>query len=153
MAKASQTKVIVDVTKALRKLNRLEKDLEKEGALSAHDLGDMGKQYARSIAPYYSGDTFRNIVLKRGKTTTEAIVQAQNPTYSDGHKRGARSTKYFTRGRFNLVKWMHESPRAQSHIHSGKPKFMDAAYAYLMKKAPELFRERLDKLIVKTNNR
>jgi hypothetical protein len=90
---------------------------------SVQELGELGKQYARARAPYYSGATFRNIVLMRGKGKYEARILAKNPTANDGHSRRIAN--------FNLVRWMHQSPKAEHHIKSGDRQFMYSTRRYL----------------------
>lgn len=133
----------VDASKALKKLNRLRHKFIREGKLSVQDAGELGKQRARLEAPYYSGKTFRLIKLMKGSSENEAIIMAQNPT----------PNKTWGGGKFNLVRWMHESPKADDHIKSGNPRFMDAAYDYLRKVAPNTVRQRFDKIITQENAR
>lgn len=131
-----------DISRAKKRFRILAEKFEREGQLSVRELADMGKQYARQIAPYYSGATVRHIKLFRGKTRFESYVQAQNPTRSDGHRRRISN--------FNLVRWMHQSPKAQSHIYSGDPQFMFTTRQYLSERAPGMVRGRFNKVITST---
>jgi hypothetical protein len=142
--------VTVDAKAALNKLKLLQSKLKSEGALAIEELGELGKAYARNKAPYDSGKTFRNIILPK-ITGTTVIIKAQNPTASDGHKRGPASTKYFTNGKFNLVRWMHLSSSAGSHIHSGDPRFMYRTSAYLKRVAPGRVQGRYNKVVAEIN--
>ena len=129
--------VTVDAKKAYRKMRLLQQKLKEEGSLAIKEIGELGKSYARSKAPYYSGKTFRNIIL-RNITGTEVIIQARNSTAgrADG---------------FNLVRWMHTSPRARRHIHSGDPQFMYRTSSYLRKVAPGRVQGRFNKVVVQIN--
>lgn len=142
----------IDTRKADKKLNRLHKKLKKQGELTVHELGEMGKQYARSKAPYFSGQTFQNIYNMTGENSSEATIMARNPTASDGHARGPASAKYNVNGRFHLVKWMHESPHARAHIHSGQPQFMYLTRDWLQKTAPGKASGDFRKIVFKVNN-
>ena len=116
-------RIIADRSKANARLRRYRADFEKTGKKTVEELGKIGKQFARTIAPYDSGATFRNIVLRKGNSDHEAVVMAQNPTRGDGHKRNIAN--------FNLVRWMHTSPRAAAHIYSGDEHFMYTTREYL----------------------
>lgn len=139
MAKNS-VQMTVDVSKAERKLNALLNDLEAGAQLVADDVGQIGKNYARLRAPYYSGKTFRLIKLRR-MNGGEAQVVAQNSTRSDGHTRNIAN--------FNLVRWMHTSSKARRHIHSGDPRFMYTTREYLKSIASVQGQKRFDKITVK----
>jgi hypothetical protein len=131
----------IDRTGALKKLLSLERDIDTGAREAVQVVGDMGKQYARMRAPYWSGRTFQNIVLMRSRSKYEAVVIARNPTANDGHVRKI--------GKFNLVRWMHQSPKAKRHIYSGDPKFMYTTADYLRRTAPVTVQKRYDQLLVK----
>lgn len=133
----------IDVSKASKKLFRLERKMRTEGVAGAQEIGELGKFYARSIAPYYSGATFRNITLRRGDDESESVIFARNPVAGDGHRRNIKN--------FNLIRWMHTSPRAKSHIRSGEPQFMYKTRDYLAKQAPLRMKTRFNKIIVEFN--
>lgn len=146
----------IDMSKAQKKLKALERDLEKQGEQTTQHVGLLGKNYARSKAPYWSGATFRSIQFRKRAGGTEAVIFSDvglQSTANDGHKRSGSSNKYRTRGRFDLVKWMHTSPYADSHITSGNPKFMYETYDYLTKKFPNTMKEQVTKIVTKINNR
>jgi hypothetical protein len=132
----------IDFSKAYRKLTYLDKKLSEEGKISVQELGQMGKSYARSIAPYYSGKTFRNIVLHKGNNT-EVLIQAKNPVANDGHQRQIKN--------FNLVRWMHQSPLAAGHITSGDRKFMYKTGVYLRNVGPGRVTTRFNKVVSQIN--
>lgn len=133
----------VDVTKAAKKLYRLEKKFNEVGRLAITEIGEAGRDYARSISPYYSGRTFRNIKFRRKESDTQVVIVAQNPTASDGHRRTIKN--------FNLVRWMHQSPLAKDHIKSGNPRFMYATRDYLRRYAPTRVTARFNKVIAEFN--
>lgn len=128
-----------DTSGAEKKFLALERDILKGADESLETVGDAGKQFARSKAPYLSGQTFRKIKLLRGDGMEVKIV-ATNILH-DGHKR-----KF---ARFDLTRWMHQSPRARSHIKSGDPKFMYATAAYLRRLAPVTVQKRYNRLLLK----
>lgn len=99
-----------------KKMTRITNKLNKAGTETTTDLGERGKWYAKTIAPKYTGKTADFIIARHGKK--QSTVIARNPTAgrSDG---------------FALVRWMHESPRAQSHIRTGEPTFMFIMRDYL----------------------
>ena len=129
--------VYVDPSKAIRKMKLLQAKLKAEGSLSIKEIGELGKSYAKARAPYFSGKTFDNIIL-RMITGPEVIIQARNSTAgrADG---------------FNLPRWMHTSPRARSHIGSGDPKFMYRTASYLRKVAPGRVQGRFSKVVAQIN--
>ncbi len=136
----NKVQMTVDTSRAERKLSALLKDIEEGANLVAEDVGQVGKNYARLKAPYYSGRTFRLIKLKR-MGGGEAQIVAQNPTASDGHTRKIAN--------FNLVRWMHTSGKARRHIHSGDPRFMYTTREYLKSIASVKGQKRFDKITVK----
>ena len=127
----------MDVSRARARLLKIKQEMKQESANAAHLIADKGKNYARTIAPYWHGDTFRNIRLLR-PSGDEAIIQARNPTASraDG---------------FNLVRWMHESPRARQHITSGDPHFMFTTRQMLSEEAPRIVEARFNKIVLRNN--
>lgn len=120
-------RVEVKIDKALAKLNRLRNNITQKGDATVNELADLGKYYARSRAPHYTGKTADFIIAYRSKgpSGAEARVVARNPTASDGHMRRMPN--------FNLVRWMHTSPRAVKHIYSGDRQFMYSTRDYLNK--------------------
>lgn len=133
----------IDVSKASRKLFSLERKMQTAANAGIKEVGELGKFYAHSIAPYYSGATFRNITLRRGDDESESVIFARNPVAGDGHKRNIKN--------FNLIRWMHTSPRARGHIRSGEPQFMYKTRDYLAKQAPLRMQTRFNKIIVEFN--
>ena len=115
----------VKISGALRKLGKLQNQIIREGNATAQDMAELGKQKARSIAPYHSGRTHQFIRkrVKRVPNGALARVEAFNPTKSDGHRRNISN--------FNLVRWMHESPKAIKHIISGDREFMYTTRKFL----------------------
>jgi hypothetical protein len=100
------------------KLKKIIDGLQEVSELSTNELGKLGKSYARLLAPKYSGKTYRYIVYyKPSKSNPSGKIIAKNPTLNDGHRRKIPS--------FNLVRWMAESARAEQHIKTGEPKFME----------------------------
>ena len=95
------------------------KKIMKTGEVVVRDVAYLGRNYARSIAPKgETGKTASLIKVFRGQggDGPKARIVAQNPTADDGHKRNIQN--------FNLVRWMHTSPRAKAHIKTGDELFM-----------------------------
>lgn len=89
-----------------------DKDVQKETKSFIYKLGLEARKRAIMVAPVYSGDTIRNILVSQANNNLVLVV-ANNTTPR--------------KGGFNLQKWMHESPLARSHIKSGSPTFMKDA--------------------------
>jgi hypothetical protein len=126
----------VDRSRAEKKLNNLRRQLPQASAASLSQIAEYGRDYARTIAPYYTGRTMRLIKAQTGDSRYEARVVAQNPTANDG-KDAYRSFKGYSRP-FNLVRWMHTSPRARKHIRSGDRKFMYSTATVLRREFPKM---------------
>lgn len=139
--------VTVNKQKAERKLAAAVKGFKDEGNLALSEIGEAGKQYARSIAPYDTGKVFQNIIKRVSKTEMNASVVARNPINQyPGEPRKRNIAK------FNLVRWMHTSPKATSHIRSGDPRFMYTTRAYLSGIAPGKVTGRYRRVIARINN-
>jgi hypothetical protein len=113
-------KVNVNAQQAFRKLARVRMQVWKARDATVETLGNLGKNYAKSIAPYYTGKT-ANMIFK---TTIQTI------NGKECHIVAPNSTPD-RKDNFNLVRWMHLSPRAKYHIHSGDPRFMFSTGNYL----------------------
>lgn len=128
----AKTRVIVNSKRAEKKVKMLREKLEKEGELALTDATQFGKQYAISIAPKYTGVTAKSI---RGRTNrndlTSRIFTVQNSNDGPRPRRGEAKGSSFKN--FNLIRWMHTSPKAPSHIHSGKYNFMELTKKELRK--------------------
>lgn len=114
-----------DVTKALEKLNKVNKGIVALGRLTTENLGESGKWYAKTLVPVYTGRTY-SLIKTFGPTRgrrQEVIIVAENPTEKDGHRRNIAN--------FDLVRWMHTSVKALRHIRSGDPHFMYTTREYL----------------------
>lgn len=118
------TKINVDTRRAVRKLNRVEGEVKRLSLEVVQELSVKGKDYAKQISPYQTGRTrslIRADVYPR-KWGAEGIVSATN-ILKDGHSRNIPN--------FDLVRWMHESPKALDHIRSGDPLFIYSAREYI----------------------
>jgi len=144
----TRVKWVVDTRKLNLRLGKLAAGFKDAGELSLKTVGEMGKARARLLAPKYSGKTFQGISLF-GPQGGEFKIVAKNPTASDGWSRGAGSAPYRTRGKFNLVKWMHESPSAAAHIKTGDHQFMYTTADYLRGLAPKVVRAEFNKIVAK----
>lgn len=115
----------VDISGAVRKLNRANKKVVTLSQKTVDSLTEMGKNRAKQIAPYYTGKTaklIRRLPARQRKEGVSGAIIAPNPTKS--------------RSNFNLVKWMHKSNgilRGRKHIKSGEPQFMYKTSYYLEK--------------------
>lgn len=129
--------ITADFSGAFKKLKRASKKIDSGAQEAVNEIGELGKNYARSIAPYRTGQVYRNIKLFKGKAY-EVKIQALNPIRSypgEPHQRNIAN--------FNLVRWMHTSPKARGHIKSGDPIFMTTTARYLRAKAGEVARKNI----------
>jgi len=128
-------KVDVKIDKALAKFNRLKNLIIKEGNASVKQLADLGKWRAKAIAPHWTGRTadFIRVINTQGKGGITAQIKAFNPTKGDAHTWNPTGKANRRIANFNLVRWMHTSPRARSWIKSGDEKFMFTTRDYLNK--------------------
>lgn len=134
--------VQVDVSRALRKLTRLEKKLQQEGNVTVKELAEMGKLYARSQAPAGTGALIRGIRVFKGKQPDVYNVVSQN---TPSNRKWPNTGKY---PNFSLPRWLNETGgRFQSnnpygaagtqHVPRDRAKYMERASAYLRRIAPE----------------
>lgn len=118
--------VNVNTRRAQKKMRTLVKKSEQRGAKTVADLANLGKRFAKSIVPVFSGRTYRSIrkrVLRR-KGGPEAKVYVYPTVLKDGHNRQIQN--------FELVRWMHQ-PKNRGHFRSGEPQFMYKTRDYLNK--------------------
>lgn len=139
---------------AQRKLAKLESKLKKEGSLTAKELAELGKSYARLTAPNFSGMLIRGIRVFRGnKPDTYSIVSQNTP----GNRKWPSSGKY---PNFSLPKWLDETGgRFQSnnpygaagtqHVPRYNARYMKNTAAYLRKIAPGKARKIKNKINIK----
>lgn len=124
---------------ALQELGRLDKKIKQGSRLTLDEMGDLGKAYARSIVPYYSGETYRKIRKRKDYKNYGIVVLAGNPTPG----------KTWSGGKFNLVRWMHTSAKAKSHIKSGDAHFMFTTRDYLASKTSKIVTRNFNKVLIK----
>ena len=108
-----------------RKIKRGVEIGKRRGKAAIDKMAKAGLKKAQSIVPVYTGDTFRaiKIVPRRDRNGDPySAIEAVN-ILDDGHVRSIAN--------FDLVRWMHESPKAKKHIKTGEPKFMDKTATYL----------------------
>jgi len=141
-----------DRTKA--KLRRAEAAIFKESVRTSKEVANIGKLYAKSIAPIDSGTLIRLIKTLKGKGKFEYVVVSQNP--KSGRK-WPSSGKYKN---FNLVQWMHktggvfrsDNPFGRAgtkHIKSGDPKYMYTTLRYLKNVAGVTARKNFKKIKIR----
>jgi hypothetical protein len=125
-----------------RKLNGFRQRVQSVSRETLIELGEDGKQYARSIAPKRpgSGLLVRNIILRKSNSEQVAIV-SQNPMNS--YVGEPRKHGKFGPGKFNLPQWAAESPEALTHFNTGKARYMALTALYLKKKLGNTFRTNL----------
>jgi hypothetical protein len=134
-----RTRVQVNVSRALKKLAKVETKLKQEGNLTVKELAELGKNYARVTAPAFTGDLIRNIkVFKGGGPDTRTIV-SQNPR-----------THLYPRNKypdFSLPRWLNETggvfqsdnpfgKKGTRHVPRHRAKYMEATSRYLRQVAP-----------------
>ena len=146
-----RVKWVVDTTKLKKKLSKLEAGFDAASTKSLNKLGELGKTYAKSIAPRDTGVIVRNIHFRTvdGKRVT---VFANDP-FSVGSN-GKKSIPYPgqrpRKKKFNLVRWMHMSPSAEHHIKTGDEKFMYSTFDYLRRLAPGIVESDFNQVILRS---
>ena len=133
--------VTVDTSGMKRHLARVKRLIAKGSDKALHELGKLGKNKARQLAPKDSGRTASLIRLQKLRTNQgiRYQIQAQNPTKGGTH-RILGPGKYGSQ--FNLVKWMAETngifqsdnpfgKAGTKHIRTGDPRFMRTTKVYL----------------------
>jgi hypothetical protein len=140
----------VDTTRLQKRLRRLEGNFGDASTKALNLLGDIGKTYAKSIAPRDTGTVVRNIHFRtiNGQRT---VIFANDPF--GGGSNSKQPVRYPGRGarRFQLVRWMHTSGKAASHIKTGDEKFMYSTFDYVRRRAPGIVESEFNKVIVKNN--
>ena len=120
---------MVDAKRALAKLRRAQKKIEKASWVATDDLLRLGKNYAKQIVPYDSGQTHRAIMSEsvKGKERSRGRIFIKPLVRQDGHIEGKNITTV------ELVEMMHRRKWAKDHFRSGKPDFMYQTRDYLNK--------------------
>lgn len=119
----------IDAKRALAKLRRAQKKIKKASWVATDDLLRLGKNYAKQIVPYESGQTYRAIMSEsiKGKERSRGRIFIKPLVRKDGHIEGKNITTV------ELVEMMHRRKWAKSHFKSGKPEFMYLTRNYLRK--------------------
>jgi len=132
----------VDTSRAKRKLERAKRLLDSGTGDAVKQVGEFIKNKARLAAPYDTGRTVRNIVLRRkGQGLNSVRVVSRNST---------PNTRW--RGEtFHLPRWMHTSDEARTHIKTGDPRYMDRAEEAARSKAPQIMRDEVTELMAKVD--
>jgi hypothetical protein len=119
--------VKVNTKKARIKLQNTERKSDVMARRAVETLKNIGKDYAKMLAPKRTGKMagmIRGIVSKKANGW-QALILSPNPTKSDGHIRNIQN--------FNLARWAAESPRAVDHFKTGKARYMQLTSDYLNK--------------------
>lgn len=120
-----------------KKIRQLERASKDEIIPTLEGLKEKGKYYAKAIAPMDTGYTIRSIEGRvepdrKGGKARIFIKPSMKYRPNDGtHRRVMTKNSNWRYPKFDLVRWMHESPRARSHITSGTPDFMYKTRDYL----------------------
>lgn len=123
------------------KFLKLEKELMELGGRTTDFMMKLGAAHAKAIAPKLTGATARQIKTFRHKKSSgyTATIVSQNST----------PNKKWRGQVFSLPRWMAESARAISHIHSGNPGYMQATVAYLQMQKRKVARQESTKINVR----
>ena len=139
---------------AYARIQKWEKRIQKAGQASLRDLVNLGKDIARSIVPRgTTGWLYRSIKGKivNGKNPRGAIYLSPQILPNDGiHRRKYTGNKKWKYVNFNLARWMHTSPRAQSHFKGRSEKevkFMYTTYDRLRQRAGSIGSKNFRKII------
>jgi hypothetical protein len=110
----------VDDRKGAAKLNRAYNKIVKQAWTSTRDLVSFGANFAKQIAPYQTGQTWKSIKTstnpKRDGAAGQIYIEAV--PRKDGSFRSEPITT------LDLVGIMHRWSGSAKHFHSGDPKFM-----------------------------
>jgi hypothetical protein len=112
--------VTVKTIGAEQKFQKALRLIQQDGEATVLQLARLGRNFAKDIAPKYTGKTISLIKVKTKKLNNGATAQIQAQNSTAGRADG-----------FNLVRWMHTSPRAAKHIKTGDEKFMFTTRNYL----------------------
>jgi len=113
---------------AIARLAKAMKKIEEAGEATVQDMVTVGKEQARILVPKgRTGWLYRTIqgkVIKKG-SGSEGIIFLK-PAYlpNDGNHRRKYNGQNWKYVKFNLARWMHESPRARAHFKKGDPQFL-----------------------------
>lgn len=135
----ARAKVSVDVSRALRKLAKVETKLKKEGDLTTKELAELGKNFARVSAPAFTGDLIRNIKVFKADGNNSYNIVSQNP--------GTHLYERKNYPNFSLPRWLNETggvfqsdnpfgKKGTQHVPRHKAKYMEATSRYLRQIAP-----------------
>jgi hypothetical protein len=135
-------KITINDSGLVRKFMKLNATAKQAADEVTEQMITEGRDYARSIAPKDTGRLRSFIIRRRFKTTDGARgeIFVKNPTLNppDGYRGKVvkRKKKWmFPPGKFNLVVWMHTSPRAKRHFKKpGVYNFMDVTREWLQRR-------------------
>jgi len=135
------------------RLAKTEKKVREAGSASVRDITNLGKELARRYVPkgntgwLYSQISSKIIATPSGDRG-EVFLKRQIVPNDGIHRRRPTSKSNWKFISFNLVKWMHESPRAASHIRGGerRAKFMRTAREELKLRYGKIVRNTFSKL-------
>jgi len=140
----ARIKSTISYSGLIKKQYELEKNIKHFGAQAVNDTIDLVKLYALEYAPDATGRLKSFIkAFKVNDIRSIGYVEAQNPTLNPPKSYRGGSTK------FNLVRWMHESPRAYSIIHRGEPQFMYKAAEKAEKEGIKLAQKTFNKINIR----
>lgn len=148
-----RTVYYVDAHRAEQKLKLLRSKIKQGATLATKEIGELGKNYAKTIAPVRTGALISNIRLEKVNGPSATIV-SRNPTYvgyrdSSGKLRNSR--------KFNLPQWLHvtkglwRSGRLagiQANFHGKSPTYMYRTQEYLKRVAGAKARATFNKVII-----
>jgi hypothetical protein len=122
--------------RALARLKKFEKAVEKAGHATVKDLINIGKAKAQQLVPKGSTGWLYSQISGRqlsGPNPVGMIYLKRQILPNDGiHRRvPPKNATWRYLNNFNLARWMHTSPRAVAHIKHGDPHFMYTTKAYL----------------------
>lgn len=148
-----RARVSVNQRRAQKKFRDLASTFEKGSELGMTDVTQAGKLFARSIAPYDTGYTFRSIKKRtekgKGQTIGRVFIDpARKYRPIDGKHRWSEGSY----AKFDLVLWMHRTKgrrRGRKHITSGDPQFMYTTTEYMRGIAVSTVRKRFDQLLMR----
>jgi hypothetical protein len=142
-------RIQVDISKAMKKLAKLEKDFNAASPRILSNIGALGKAKIQSIVPRDTNILARNAHFRSAKGENKVTIFVTDPF--GAAIEGVSPVRYPGRGvrKFQLVRWMHSTPGA--NFHGKDPGFMFTTRDYLTRYAPVRTAQEINKIVADIN--
>jgi hypothetical protein len=142
--------VRVDATRAISRMKRIARNVEKESDLAGKDLAETGKRFAKLYAPRDTGRLTRLIKSQKGEGKREWLVVSVDPIPGSPVGNKSKGIPPYRWGgnvtNFNLAKW-YNTPGSASRRHGFM--YMNKAADATRKMALQRLRTGVQKAIIK----